>query len=790
MNKTVKRNVVVSAILAIMLCMSLIVGATFALFTSESKVNIAVSSGKVSVVANIDETSVETKKLYDTTYTQGASNMYEGVATFGEEGLTLEKFVPGDGIKFNIVVKNESNVTIKYRTTIACEQDNGLFSGLAVAIDGQEFNGNKCVTNWEALSVGSSDAIIPVSIELPEGAGDGYQEKSCKVTYLVEAVQGNAKTENVSDSVEINGSATEGVELKTNGDDSPIVAVSKELLNDIANATGTDSVALKHSEPKYNAAENSITFDTMEIIDAQGNEIDLEQMGNDEEITVTLPAQTKFAPGTTVRVYHDGVQITTASVNADGTITYSTTHFCEVAVSNKVLYGNAIVKSYQELTDVLSRATEDTTIVLGADITFTKQLLLNKGVEITIDLNGYDIDANISNDALIQLQNTEGNALTIKSSQDYARINVGSKALILAYADVEISNVEIIVGEIKSSSYTTIKMQKGNLTIKDNVCFNVSFLGTSLINGAQSVKIDGAELWINTFKTNAGAIISNNAATVVEIKNVVGKITLDTTYNQYFVARDADNVSIENFNASIVDKENACYEIVRIDNEYVNDKVGFKKIDVDAVYAALANGETVTINGNLTMNANASNAYGATALNIFGGTLDMNGKTFKATGANDTWDTAINITSGTIKNVKIAQGFRGIFINHNSDVVGTVYLENVIVDGSVYTISCDQGNNVHPGLEAKNCTFNGWTSFAATLGSATFTDCNFGYGAGYNFSRPYAPTEYVNCNFEAGHKIDPRAAISFENCYYDGVLITADNLSLIVSGNVDNVTIK
>ena len=112
MKKTIKRNVVVSSILAIMLCVSLIAGSTFALFTSESKVNIAVTSGKVSVVANIDETSVQTKQLYDTEYEDGKDNMYEGVATFNAEGLTLEKFVPGDGIKFNIVVKNESTVSV------------------------------------------------------------------------------------------------------------------------------------------------------------------------------------------------------------------------------------------------------------------------------------------------------------------------------------------------------------------------------------------------------------------------------------------------------------------------------------------------------------------------------------------------------------------------------------------------------------------------------------------------------------------------------------------------------
>ncbi len=192
MTKTVKRNVVVSAILAIMLCISLIAGATFALFTSQSKVNIAVTSGKVSVIANIDETSVETKQL-NTDYTQGADNMYEGEATFADNGLTLKKFVSGDGIKFNIVVKNESNVTVKYRTIITCENDDGLFEGLVISL-GKSYDGATVTSKWTQLAVGSEDAVVPVTIELPEDAGNDYQDKTCTVSYMVEAVQGNAVT--------------------------------------------------------------------------------------------------------------------------------------------------------------------------------------------------------------------------------------------------------------------------------------------------------------------------------------------------------------------------------------------------------------------------------------------------------------------------------------------------------------------------------------------------------------------------------------------------------------------
>ena len=252
------KKLLLTSILSVVMCISLIAGATFALFTSESKVNIAVTSGTVNVTATIDQSSVETKKL-GVDYAQGANNMFEGVANFDQDGLALSKFMPGDGIKFNIVVENNSDVTIKYRTIINCENDNGLFAGLSVNIaDRQNYNGNEYITNWATLDVGSADAIIPVVIELPESAGNVYQGKTCTVSYMVEAIQGNAKTENVSSSVEINGSVAGDVELKTNGDDSPIVKVPVDVLNGISTQTGADSVALKHSEPKYDETTNSI----------------------------------------------------------------------------------------------------------------------------------------------------------------------------------------------------------------------------------------------------------------------------------------------------------------------------------------------------------------------------------------------------------------------------------------------------------------------------------------------------------------------------------------------------
>ena len=115
-------------------------------------------------------------------------------------------------------------------------------------------------------------------------------------------------------------------------------------------------------------------------------------------------------------------------------------------------------------------------------------------------------------------------------------------------------------------------------------------------------------------------------------------------------------------------------------------------------------------------------------------------------------------------------------------------MENVIIDGTVYTISCDQGTN--SGLEATKSTFNGWTSYAATIGDVKFTDCSFGEGQGYAFCRPYAPTTFVGCDFAAGYELDAVAAVTFEDCTIDGEALTAENLATLVVGGIANATVK
>ena len=204
---------------------------------------------------------------------------------------------------------------------------------------------------------------------------------------------------------------------------------------------------------------------------------------------------------------------------------------------------------------------------------------------------------------------------------------------------------------------------------------------------------------------------------------------------------------------------------------------------------ALANGENVALLNDIAVaKADAgSNGYGATGISqLNGGVIDGNGNDISVN-AWGTWDSAINTTGGTIKNINVTGGMRGIFVNHNSTNNSKVILENVTIDGTVYTISCDQGTN--QGLEAYNSTFNGWTSYAATIGAVKFDGCSFGEGQGYAYCRPYAATEFVNCDFAAGYVIDNVAAVTFENCTFGGVALTAANLADLVSKPA-NATLK
>lgn len=183
-----KKKTLLSSILTIVLCLSLIAGTTYALFTSEDNVNIAVNSGKVEITAVIKDLVFASE--LGTTLEGSSASISEA-----DQLLTLTNIVPGDYVTFNIVITNTSNVSALYRTAIWVTEDNGIFEKLEITVGDAEFNGAPAVSTWQPIAPAENGTTItvPVRIELPvEVTGAEYMEKTCKIAYKVEAVQGNA----------------------------------------------------------------------------------------------------------------------------------------------------------------------------------------------------------------------------------------------------------------------------------------------------------------------------------------------------------------------------------------------------------------------------------------------------------------------------------------------------------------------------------------------------------------------------------------------------------------------
>ena len=192
-----KRKILLFSMLTIALCLSLICGATYALFTSESKVNIAVSSGKVEMVAsveNVETWSLEDDKTIagrtDGSFTQGGS------VALVDGKLVIDKIIPGDKVSFEIAGTNNSNITIQYRVIIKALSGLELVDGLNINIANVEYKKlSSYTTAWELLTAGNNMDKIEVSIELPQEAGNQYQDLKAEFLVKVEAVQGNADPE-------------------------------------------------------------------------------------------------------------------------------------------------------------------------------------------------------------------------------------------------------------------------------------------------------------------------------------------------------------------------------------------------------------------------------------------------------------------------------------------------------------------------------------------------------------------------------------------------------------------
>ncbi len=207
-----KKQTLLTSLLTLVMCASLVIGGTFALATSNSQVNVAVQAGTVKVVAtlgNMKTFSVQANADntgYDEVEQTEGKFVNGGTAKIENGTLTLDRMIHGDKVTFDIVFDNQSNIDVKYQTIIQTVEDTGLFAGLEVTIDGQTFKGFTALSDWNFLKENTplEKSTWSCSVSLPIDADTSYQGTSTKLSVSVNAVQGNAIVSNPdSDAINI-----------------------------------------------------------------------------------------------------------------------------------------------------------------------------------------------------------------------------------------------------------------------------------------------------------------------------------------------------------------------------------------------------------------------------------------------------------------------------------------------------------------------------------------------------------------------------------------------------------
>lgn len=212
-----KKKTLLSSILVMALCLSIIAGSTFALFTDEKKLNIEVTSANVEVDAKIeivDTWSAKADAAGDLEDENGNHYVHEqqpvgtfvngGTAELVDGKIVINRITPGDKIDVKLTVENTGDVSMIYRYVIEADSSN-LAEGMIVTTDKPYKGAQRYTSLWSGVKAVGEIATHDFSIELPVDATNKYQSEEkaqedgrpaglqkAVYTVTVEAVQGNA----------------------------------------------------------------------------------------------------------------------------------------------------------------------------------------------------------------------------------------------------------------------------------------------------------------------------------------------------------------------------------------------------------------------------------------------------------------------------------------------------------------------------------------------------------------------------------------------------------------------
>lgn len=550
------KQALISSILVLALCCTMLVGTTFAWFTdSVSSANNVIKSGNLDVEleywngsAWVDvsgKSDILTNEYWEPGVTEIA---YLRVANAGSLAL---KYQLGINIISEIAGKNSAGQEFKLSDYIffdvieGVNGETGAYANRDAALAAIA-NGKKISAGYTKASAMAPDEEIYLAlvVYMPTSVGNeanhnGTDEPEIELGINVIATQlanendsfgndydnGAVYFENVSPTVKVPQNATESETLTTDGNDAMEVEVPANVLNNLSSSV--TGIALGHSEIVYNSSTNTVVIDSVEIVDQNGQVVDLTD--NTTPITVTFAVP--FADGTVIDVYHDDELVAAAVIVENGKVTYEALHFCTVKLQNSSTLG---ASTAAELAEAVNNIEDGGSIILTNDIVFGENYRVNNNgwfdglsydgdKSFTIDLNGKTITNDSAiNDYVIFLKNSgaKANSITFKNgtiiatSSAYSTIATSTSST--QKITVNLDNVDLIGN---NSNGSVIKARAGaelNVMAGTTITGTDNYVCIETVNATTNV-YDGAELYQNGTTSYCGSLIgvSNNGTTNV-----------------------------------------------------------------------------------------------------------------------------------------------------------------------------------------------------------------------------------------------------------------------------------
>ena len=500
MTKTkVTKKALASSLLALMLCVSMLLGTTYAWFTDS-----VVSGGNIIKSGTLDV------EMWYADGTKAVPTAYEGEGAWTDAStgaiFNYDLWEPGYTEVRHIQIKNVGTLALKYKVQIVA---NGTVSDLAEVIDVYYMDPAEQIADRTALAaktpMGTLTAAlagmdstasgnlrageantVTIALKMQESAGNEYQNKSIGTDFSIQllATQDTVENDSFDNQYDANAKLPVAQTIATavvtsdraasfTVSDAPATEETTTQVDIISldNVSQNDTLTLNVKTQNLETANSRFTVAGNNSAVA-GIDLTLTNSSN-EQVTFsgTATITTYIAKGLTdVSVAYNGDGASPSLVSYDSTtgkLVFTTTHFSEyyVIASNEA-YLYEVDTAYATLQQAVDAVESSATVVLLNDVEQSSaknnSITVGANKTITLDTNGKTITANLSGGTRRLI--IDGGSLTIKGNGSF------------------VSNTE-------ANNSALVSLYKGSLTVNgcsfatSNICIAVTD-GTATINEA------------------------------------------------------------------------------------------------------------------------------------------------------------------------------------------------------------------------------------------------------------------------------------------------------------------